>query len=124
MSKLFLKACGKQLQEQCKEYAPLGPGAVAVTPAKNLKCKYIFHVSLPSHGSVGSERVRGITPRGILGYGSYRFMNFLTVMRGHYLHSAKYIFIRNNIMVTSGMYTMWAYAVYLDFTVHMQLQQP
>ena len=118
MSKLFLKACGKQLQEQCKEYAPLGPGAVAVTPAKNLKCKYIFHVSLPSHSSVGSERVRGIAPQGILGYGSYS--DELFDSNEGTLATQCII----NIMLTSGMYTMWAYAVYLGFAVHMQLLQP
>ena len=57
ISKMLLKACGPQLQEECKEYAPLAPGAVAVTSAANLKCKYIFHVSLPGYSSSGSENV-------------------------------------------------------------------
>ena len=60
LSQLLLKACGQQLQDDCKDYAPLKPGAVAVTDARNLKCKYIFHIALPDYKNRGSERV-GVT---------------------------------------------------------------
>lgn len=57
LSQALLKACGKELQDECETYAPLGPGKVAVTAARNLNCKYIFHVALPDYKTKGSERV-------------------------------------------------------------------
>jgi len=53
----LLKACGKELQKECEEYAPLEPGAVVDTAARNLKCKYIFHVALPDYKTKASTRV-------------------------------------------------------------------
>ncbi len=59
LGSVLLKACGKELQDECKQYAPLQPGSVAVTGAKNVKCKKIFHVALPDYRrSANPERVR------------------------------------------------------------------
>ena len=57
LSQVFLKACGDKLQEEAKHYRPLQFGQVAVTSAKNLKAKSIYHVSLPDYKSPQSERV-------------------------------------------------------------------
>ena len=47
-----------KLQEEAKHYRPLAHGQVAVTSAKNLKAKSIYHISLPDYKLPGSERVR------------------------------------------------------------------
>ncbi len=57
MSRLLLNACGEELQEEASEYAPLKQGQVAVTNAKNLKCKKIYHIFLPEYKKTNSERV-------------------------------------------------------------------
>lgn len=57
LSKLLLNACGDELQRECSEYAPLKPGQVAVTEARNLKCQHIFHIALPDYKMASSERV-------------------------------------------------------------------
>ena len=57
LSQVFLKACGAKLQEEAKHYSPLAFGQVAVTSAKNLKAKSIYHVSLPDYKFPQSERV-------------------------------------------------------------------
>ncbi len=57
LSQLLLSACGDDLQKECSEYAPLKPGQVAVTGAKNLKCNQLFHIALPDYKTANSERV-------------------------------------------------------------------
>ena len=57
LSQVFLKACGKELQKEAKDYAPLKPGFVAVTSAKNIKAKSIYHVALPSYSETGAQSV-------------------------------------------------------------------
>ncbi len=57
LSQLLLKTCGDELQTECSEYAPLKPGQVAVTGAKNLKCSQLFHIALPDYKTANSERV-------------------------------------------------------------------
>ena len=57
LSKLLLNACGDELQRECSEYAPLKPGQVAVTGARNLKCQHIFHIALADYKMASSERV-------------------------------------------------------------------
>ena len=57
LSQVFLKACGDKLQEEAKHYSPLAFGQVAVTSAKNLKAKSIYHVSLPDYKLPQSEMV-------------------------------------------------------------------
>ena len=57
LSKAFLKACGSKLQEEAKHYSPLAFGEVAVTSAKNLKAKSIYHISLPDYKLPQSEWV-------------------------------------------------------------------
>ncbi len=59
LASVLLKACGKELQDECNQYAPLQPGNVAVTGAKNVKCKKLFHVALPDYkATLNPERVR------------------------------------------------------------------
>ena len=58
LSKAFLRACGDKLQEEAKLYRPLEHRQVAVTSAKNLKAKSLYHVSLPDYRLPDSERVR------------------------------------------------------------------
>ena len=53
----LLKLMGQKLQDQCKEYAPLGFGKVAVTSAENMLCDVILHVSLPAYNVKGSRKV-------------------------------------------------------------------
>ena len=57
LSQILLKTCGDELQTECSEYAPLKPGQVAVTGAKNLKCNQLFHIALPDYKTANSERV-------------------------------------------------------------------
>lgn len=40
-------AAGSELDELCRELAPLGLGTAKITPAFNLPCKYIIHTSGP-----------------------------------------------------------------------------
>ena len=49
LSKKLLEVCGEELQKKCSEYAPLKAEEVAVTEAKNLKAKSIYHVALPDY---------------------------------------------------------------------------
>ena len=58
LSQAFLRACGDKLQEEAKRYRPLEHHQVAVTSAKNLKAKSLYHVCLPDYRLPGSERVR------------------------------------------------------------------
>ena len=57
LSSKLLQLCGSGLQKECQQAAPLSPGAVAVTDARNLKCKFLFHVALPDYKTRGSEQV-------------------------------------------------------------------
>lgn len=55
LSKMMLEKCGEELQKECSEWAPLKSETVAVTEAKNLKAKSIYHIALldyqPNHHS-------------------------------------------------------------------------
>ena len=57
VSQLLLKTSGDDLQKECSVHAPLKPGQVAVTGAKNLKCNKIFHIALPKYKTANSESV-------------------------------------------------------------------
>ena len=57
LSQVLLKACGKELQKEVKDYAPLKPGLVAVTSARNINAKSIYHVALPSYSETGAQSV-------------------------------------------------------------------
>ena len=57
VSKALLAVSGEDLQKECSLHAPLRVSEVAVTGAKNLKCKHIFHVVLPHYNDQKSERV-------------------------------------------------------------------
>ena len=46
VSKILLKKCGEELQKECSKFAPLLPGEVAITSAKNLSCTSIYHIVL------------------------------------------------------------------------------
>ena len=48
VSKILLKKCGEELQKECSKLAPLLPGEVAITSAKNLSCTSIYHIVLQS----------------------------------------------------------------------------
>ncbi len=62
LSRLLLKACGKELQEEASRCAPLQHGRVATTKAYELhkKCKQIYHIFLPDYKAANSEKVRVI----------------------------------------------------------------
>ena len=57
LSKKLLEICGDNFQKACSAYAPLNTGDVAVTEAKNLPCKFIFHIALPDYQNKNSEKV-------------------------------------------------------------------
>ena len=57
LSQVLLKACGKELQIEAKGYAPLKPGFVAVTSARNINARSIYHVALPSYSESGAQSV-------------------------------------------------------------------
>jgi O-acetyl-ADP-ribose deacetylase (regulator of RNase III) len=60
LSKVLLEKCGEELQKECSEYAPLKSENVAVTEAKNLKAKSIYHIALPDYqpDNHSAKRVR------------------------------------------------------------------
>lgn len=57
LSQALLKACGKELQKEAKDYAPLKPGYIAVTSARNINAKSIYHVALPLYSETGAQNV-------------------------------------------------------------------
>ena len=57
LSSKLLELCGDDLQKACSDYAPLNSRDVAVTDAKNLPCKFLFHIALPDYKVKNSERV-------------------------------------------------------------------
>ena len=57
LSQALLKACGKELQKEAKDYAPLKAGFIAVTSAKNVNAKSIYHIALPSYSETGAQSV-------------------------------------------------------------------
>ena len=60
LSRQLLIKSGDELQKKCSEYAPLKPESVAVTEAKNLNAKSIYHIALPDYqnDSYSAKRVR------------------------------------------------------------------
>ena len=58
VSKLLLKKCGSDLQKECSSLAPLSEGDVAITSAKNLSCKNIYHINLRGAKDNNAMQVR------------------------------------------------------------------
>ena len=58
-SKALLDAAGETIQDECNTGYPFGieSGEVAVTGSGNLKCRAIYHVTLPKWNNQGDEKV-------------------------------------------------------------------